>query len=70
MLIGANQLILECNRIKFISIEIAMNIPNRTSELNPPSNITPSTGTVVSGILLLLPLFLLFIALYSGLINP
>lgn len=38
----------------------------QTSELNPPENITPSVSTTISGILLLLPLFLLIVGVYSG----
>jgi hypothetical protein len=42
----------------------------QTSELTPPKNITPSSQTVINGILILLPLTLLIIALYSGAIRP
>jgi hypothetical protein len=38
----------------------------RTSELHPPDNITPSVGTVLSGIMFLLPLGVFLIGLYSG----
>lgn len=40
----------------------------QTSELNPPQNITPSVGTTISGILVLLPLTLLLLGFYSGVI--
>jgi hypothetical protein len=43
---------------------------SQTSELNPPENITPSINTTLSGILILLPLTLLLIGLYFGVINP
>jgi hypothetical protein len=46
------------------------NTLSQTSELNPPENITPSIKTTLSGILILLPLFLLLIGLYSGVLNP
>lgn len=55
---------------------ITPNIQNMTkttgnaSELNPPENITPSTGTTLNGILILLPLSLLLVGLYAGVINP
>jgi hypothetical protein len=42
----------------------------RKSELNPPENITPSVGTTVSGILVLLPLTIILIGLYSGAFKP
>jgi hypothetical protein len=42
----------------------------RTSELNPPDNITPSVGTVLSGIMILLPLTVFLIGLYSGAFKP
>ena len=41
----------------------------RLSELNPPENITPSVGTTLSGILILLPLTLVLIYLYSSAIR-
>ncbi len=41
------------------------NSPKR-SELNPPDNITPSLGTTLSGIMVLLPLGVFLIGLYSG----
>ena len=41
-------------------------IKQAKSELNPPQNITPSMGTTIKGILLLLPLTLLIVGLYSG----
>lgn len=43
---------------------------NNQSELHPPDNITPSTGTVFSALAVLVPITLLFVALFSGLINP
>ena len=43
---------------------------NHKSELNPPDNTTPSVGTTVNGILILMPLSLLIIGLYFGIINP
>lgn len=43
--------------------------PKQTSELNPPQNITPSVSTTVSGILILLPLVLLLVGFYSGVIR-
>jgi hypothetical protein len=42
----------------------------RTSELHPPDNITPSVGTVLSGIMILLPLGVFLIGLYSGAFRP
>jgi hypothetical protein len=39
------------------------------SELTPP-NITPSVGTTISGILVLLPLSLFLLGLFTGVINP
>ena len=43
---------------------------NRKSELNPPDNTTPSVGTTINGILILMPLSLLIIGLYFGILNP
>jgi hypothetical protein len=43
---------------------------SHNSELNPPENTTPSVGTTINGILILLPLSLLIIGLYFGVINP
>jgi hypothetical protein len=40
------------------------------SELNPPENITPSKGTVFSALAVLIPISTLFVALFTGLINP
>jgi hypothetical protein len=40
------------------------------SELNPPDNITPSVATVLSGIMILLPLGVFLIGLYSGTLKP
>ncbi len=42
----------------------------QTSELTPPANITPSSSTVINAIIILSPLTLLLIALYSGAIRP
>jgi hypothetical protein len=39
------------------------------SELTPP-NITPSVGTTINGILILLPLSLFLLGLFTGVINP
>jgi hypothetical protein len=39
------------------------------SELNPP-DITPSIGTTINSILILLPLTLILIGLYAGTLNP
>jgi hypothetical protein len=45
-------------------------ISRRTSELNPAEeNITPSIQTTLSGILILLPLALFLLGLFTGLIN-
>ena len=41
----------------------------QVSELTPP-NITPSVGTTISGILVLLPLSLFLLGLFTGVINP
>ncbi|MGL5806217.1 MAG: purine permease [Xenococcaceae cyanobacterium] len=41
----------------------------QTSELNPPKNITPSVGTTINGILILLPLSLFLLGLFTGLLN-
>jgi hypothetical protein len=38
----------------------------KTSELNPPNNITPSVATTLSGLLILLPLGVFLIGMYSG----
>jgi hypothetical protein len=46
-----------------------MNITNQKSELNPP-DITPSIGTTISGILILLPLSLFLLGLFTGGIKP
>jgi hypothetical protein len=42
----------------------------RTSELNPPDNITPSLATTLSGIMVLLPIGVFLIGLYSGVFKP
>lgn len=44
-----------------------MNATSRpTSELNPPVNITPSVKTTMTGIIVLLPLSLLLLGLFTG----
>ncbi|WP_373542232.1 purine permease [Chamaesiphon sp.] len=43
---------------------------SHASELNPPENITPSIGTTINGILILLPLTLVLVGLFSHVINP
>jgi hypothetical protein len=40
------------------------------SELNPPDNITPSVATTLSGLLILLPLGVFLIGMYSGAFSP
>lgn len=40
------------------------------SELNPPENITPSIGTVFSGIIVLLPLTVFLVSYYVGAFKP
>jgi hypothetical protein len=40
------------------------------SELNPPENITPSKGTVFSALAVLVPIFLLFLGFFTGVLNP
>jgi hypothetical protein len=40
------------------------------SELNPPENITPSIATTLAGIMVLLPLSVFLIGLYSGVLRP
>lgn len=42
---------------------------SQKSELNPPENITPSFQTVMSGILVLLPLVVVLLGLYMNAIN-
>jgi hypothetical protein len=42
----------------------------RTSELNPPDNITPSVATTLSGIMVLLPIAVFLIGLYTGTFKP
>ena len=43
---------------------------SHASELNPPKNITPSIGTTINAILILLPLSLILLGLFTGVINP
>lgn len=50
------------------TIEIMKTNP-QVSELTPP-NITPSVGTTINGILVLLPLSLFLLGLFTGVINP
>lgn len=50
------------------TIEIMKTNP-QVSELTPP-NITPSIGTTINGILVLLPLSLFLLGLFTGVINP
>jgi hypothetical protein len=50
------------------NIKIVKTTP-QVSELTPP-NITPSVGTTISGILVLLPLSLFLLGLFTGVINP
>ncbi|NJM49329.1 MAG: purine permease [Alkalinema sp. RU_4_3] len=45
------------------------NFPQR-SELNPPNNITPSVATTLTGLLVLLPLGVFLIGMYSGAFSP
>jgi hypothetical protein len=45
------------------------NFPQK-SELNPPDNITPSVATTLSGILVLLPLGIFLIGMYSSAFRP
>jgi hypothetical protein len=42
---------------------------SHNSELNPP-DITPSIGTTINSILILLPLTLILVGLYAGMLNP
>ena len=49
--------------------KVAAANPQYKSELNPPENITPSTGTTVNTILILTPLSLVLIGLYFGWID-
>ncbi len=47
-----------------------MKSPSRqNSELNPPENITPSIKTTINGILVLLPLSLFLLGLFTGIID-
>ncbi|MGL5076764.1 MAG: purine permease [Waterburya sp.] len=41
----------------------------QNSELNPPENITPSIKTTMTGILVLLPLSLFLLGLFTGIID-
>ncbi|MGL6341844.1 MAG: purine permease [Waterburya sp.] len=41
----------------------------QNSELKPPENITPSTKTTINGILVLLPLSLFLLGLFTGIID-
>jgi hypothetical protein len=42
---------------------------SQKSELNPPKNITPSIGTTINAILILLPLSLFLLGLFTGFIK-
>ena len=46
------------------------NTSSQGSELKPPYNITPSTKTTVTGILVLLPVTLFVLGIATGAINP
>ena len=46
-----------------------MNTPSQSSNLNPPENITPSVGATLTGLSVLLPIFLLFLGFFTGFIN-
>ncbi len=48
---------------------IAAKDSQHKSELNPPENITPSIGTTINAILILLPLSLLLLGFYTGAID-
>ncbi|PSB06962.1 purine permease [Pleurocapsa sp. CCALA 161] len=39
------------------------------SELNPPENMTPSVKTITSVLLVLIPIFLFFLNLFTGFIK-
>ena len=41
----------------------------QTSKLNPPENITPSLGMTITGLLVLLPIFLLFLGMFTGVLK-
>ena len=57
--------------IQYINYKVNMKNTSRPfSELNPPENITPSVKTITSTLLILLPIFLLFLGLFAGLIKP
>jgi hypothetical protein len=49
--------------------KIAAKDSEHKSELNPPENITPSIGTTINAILILLPLSLFLIGFYTGAID-
>jgi hypothetical protein len=49
--------------------KIAAKDSQHKSELNPPENITPSIGTTINAILILLPLSLILIGFYTGAID-
>ncbi|WP_404785634.1 hypothetical protein [Altericista sp. CCNU0014] len=40
------------------------------SELKPPQNITPSKGTISSVLAVGIPIALLFLGLFTGVLNP
>jgi hypothetical protein len=49
--------------------KIAAKDSQHKSELNPPENITPSIGTTINAILILLPLSLILLGFYTGAID-
>jgi uncharacterized membrane protein YvlD (DUF360 family) len=62
-------LLVEDKEIKLTkNIDIVKTTP-QVSELTPP-NITPSVSTTINGILVLLPLSLFLLGLFTGVINP
>lgn len=42
---------------------------SQSSELNPPDNITPSVGTTMTGLMVLVPIFLLFLGLFTNFLH-
>lgn len=59
---------LTVNYPEYLNMKTSSN--SHASELNPPENITPSIGTTINGILILLPLTLVLVGLFSHVINP
>ncbi|AFZ35650.1 purine permease, putative [Stanieria cyanosphaera PCC 7437] len=41
----------------------------QTSELNPRENMTPSTKTTLTGLLVIAPLFLILLGFFTGFLN-